>query len=68
MISLVAGKYRDMVFMTPISRMNSDIIIKYFWIFVQEFSETGFYVVATTADNNSPNRTTFFELLGGNWR
>ena len=56
-----------MVFMIPISRITSAIILKHFWIAVQELSEIGFHVVSSTADNHSANRKAFLELLGGNW-
>ena len=65
MVKSVAGTYRDMVAMHPISRIDSDVIELNFTKVLQSITEIGMDVVAVSTDGHSPNRKFYSKLCGG---
>ena len=68
MVKAVAGNYRDVVSMIPINRISAELIVEYFWKIIEQLTQIGFEVVATTADNHAANRKAFLHLLNGEWQ
>jgi len=68
MVASVAGDYRDIVLMIPLSKISHSLILLNFWQIVKTLTEIGFCIVSVTADNHSSNRKAFLNLLGGTWK
>lgn len=64
MVKSVAGNYRDMVAMLPISKVDAVLIEKHFQAVLKSVTEVGLEVVCVSTDGHSANRK-FFEMLSG---
>jgi hypothetical protein len=66
MIKSLAGNYRDVVTMIPLSHINSGIISDAFNSVLKAVTDTGFNVVASICDAHAANRKFYAkELCGG---
>ena len=65
MLKSVAGGYRDIVSMVPITNISSEKIYEVWKNVVKRTTELEFNVVATTADNHSSNMKFFTTHLCG---
>lgn len=65
MVSSVAGRYQDVVCLTPVVNLNSGVLHKLFPQVLQVVHNAGLTVVATSMDNFSANRKFYSELCGG---
>ena len=65
MIASVAGTYRDMVAMIPISKIDATIIQNNFQKIVKALSDIGLELVAMSVDGHSSNRKFYQMLCGG---
>lgn len=65
MIRSVAGKYRDMVAMHPISKIDSSVIEKFYQQVLSAVTDIGLTVVSVSTDGHSANRKFFEQLCGG---
>ena len=59
MIKSVAGSYRDVVIMSPVSEINHDKIYKVWKNVVEKMTEIGFDIVATMTDGHKSNMKMF---------
>ena len=62
MIKSIAGKYRDVISMTPINRLNADKLVKIWNNVIKAVTEVGFDVVVTTVDGMRTN-VSFYNKL-----
>ena len=62
MIRSIAGRYRDVVCMSPIHKINHEKIRTIWMDVIKNVTEIGFDVVATTTSGHQSN-VSFFELL-----
>ena len=67
MITSLASSYKDVVCMTPLTNISSQLIVREFWKVVRHVSSIGFNVVAAICDNHSANRKAFLDMFGGQW-
>lgn len=65
MIKSLASKYRDVVALFPVSRINAEILHNCFNAVLDAVTRCGFDVVLTCADNHVVNRSFFMNLCGG---
>ena len=65
MIKSVGGKYMDMVCMSPIDKLDSDILHSMWLNVLEKLTEIGFDVVSDTVDGHSSNRKFYKEKLCG---
>lgn len=65
MIKSVASKYRDMVALFPINKLDSNLLKSLHSKVVHLVTEAGFDVVATITDGHSSNRKFFMDLCEG---
>ena len=62
MIKSIAGKYRDVISMTPINRLNADKLVKIWNNVIKAVTEVGFDVVVTRVDGMRTN-VSFYNKL-----
>lgn len=65
MIKSVGGRYCDTVAMVPLTKIDSKIIKKWFYVVLKTVTEIGFDPVVAIADAHSANRKFFAEELSG---
>ena len=65
MIKSVGGKYKDMVAMFPIAKIDADLINNLWHNILKDVTEIGFDVVCDTLDGHSSNRRFYVEKLTG---
>lgn len=65
MITSIAGRYRDMVAMHPISKIDFQVIEKNFLQVLGAVTDIGFDVVGVSTDGHSSNRKFYEQLCGG---
>jgi hypothetical protein len=63
MVQSVAGKYRDMIAMVPIKKIDSSVLLSNFQKVVQCLSDIGFDVVTVSTDGHSSNRKFYSKEL-----
>ena len=63
MIKSVGGKYMDMACMSPIDRLDSDVLLAMWDNVLKEITLIGFEVVVNTLDGHSSNRKFYVEKL-----
>jgi len=64
MITGTASSYRDIVCMVPLSKIDSEVINKWWWLVVQTLTEIGFRIVSSISDGHSANRKFVSTHLG----
>ena len=64
MIKSVAGKYRDVVAMIPISNLTADKQYTAWYTTASALTEIGFDIVLTMTDGNNVNHTFFSKICG----
>ena len=63
MIQSVLSKYSEMVQLIPVSRNDTNFLIKLFTEVVSNLEDIGFEILCATSDNNSINRLMFEKLV-----
>merc|ERR1712079_630937 len=63
MIKSVGGNYMDMVCMSPIAKMDSDVLNAIWKNVLEKLTEIGYDVVVDTLDGHSSNRKFYTEKL-----
>ena len=63
MVQSVAGSYKDMISLCPISNLDAELLYKEFCGVLKCLTEVGFDVVAISVDNATPNRRFFNDIL-----
>ena len=56
MVQSLLSKYKDVVKLIPVSRLNGDLLKEHFTVVVSELHRLGFEVVAVSIDNHPVNR------------
>jgi hypothetical protein len=65
MIKSVAGRYQDMVSMTPVARLDAALLSAQFAKVIEKIAALGFDVVSVSVDGHSANRKFYTDLCGG---
>ena len=63
MIQSVLSKYSEMIQLIPVSRNDTNFLIKLFTEVVSNLEDIGFEILCATSDNNSINRLMFEKLV-----
>ena len=63
MIASVAGRYKDVIAMVPLTKISGDIIASHYDVCLKSLKSVGFDICCTSIDGYSATRTFYVENL-----